>query len=620
MASYPRRSSDISITTSCTSPVSIQSPSSNLSTPASVPASTADLSLTAPPGLSIRPSVIDRTSNREAAIPINKMAMAAVVSPMPDQSPPPNLPVSITSKEWVVPPRPKPGRKPATDTPPTKRKAQNRAAQRAFRERRAARIGELEEQLEEQKEDHESAENKLLEKIAALETEANTLRGRCQALEGLLESERREGERIRADLEGYRRRWDEARGGSSHPRSAAVETRKGSIPPPSRFSVYSSGTLSTSRQSTAARQSVASLPISHIISPPETGDLTCGSCGPDGACACAEAVMTATAIGCGRCTLDSRCECLEAGLAADSVAPSADLKRPLRSPTPTAKGPNQKRQRSDASETDAAAGFAGQEASLSTSSSAQHIPPAPHDTQQLAAEPDKDGCGFCKQGTYCVCADAALAIVSAASRPATAAVPGVSQHHQMTPPPSDSDVGVVPFEVMSNGAVKLPTTGQRQAASATSNGRAGPCSAPGGPGTCAQCLTDPKSGLFCRSLAANFARTHPSASDPQEGCCGNAGVGGCCKRGGAGPAKVDVTLSCADTYKTLSSHRHFDEAADDIGAWLPLLKAARPPPASRSNTGGAALRGSGAADRPPIEVEAASIMSVLKSFDVRFGR
>ena len=56
---------------------------------------------------------------------------------------------TITSKEWVVPPRPKPGRKPATDTPPTKRKAQNRAAQRAFRERRAARVGELEEQLEE---------------------------------------------------------------------------------------------------------------------------------------------------------------------------------------------------------------------------------------------------------------------------------------------------------------------------------------------------------------------------------------------------------------------------------------------------------------------------------------
>src|SRR5579862_3437861 len=66
----------------------------------------------------------------------------------PTADTPPNLP-SLTSKEWVIPPRPKPGRKPAVDTPPTKRKAQNRAAQRAFRERRAARVGELEEHIKE---------------------------------------------------------------------------------------------------------------------------------------------------------------------------------------------------------------------------------------------------------------------------------------------------------------------------------------------------------------------------------------------------------------------------------------------------------------------------------------
>lgn len=52
-----------------------------------------------------------------------------------------------TSKEWVLPPRPKPGRKADTDNAPTKRKAQNREAQRAFRERRAARVGELEQQI-----------------------------------------------------------------------------------------------------------------------------------------------------------------------------------------------------------------------------------------------------------------------------------------------------------------------------------------------------------------------------------------------------------------------------------------------------------------------------------------
>lgn len=53
----------------------------------------------------------------------------------------------VMSKEWVLPPRPKPGRKPCEDIPSSKRKAQNRAAQRAFRERRANRVSELEEKI-----------------------------------------------------------------------------------------------------------------------------------------------------------------------------------------------------------------------------------------------------------------------------------------------------------------------------------------------------------------------------------------------------------------------------------------------------------------------------------------
>lgn len=55
--------------------------------------------------------------------------------PSPDQP----VPLICTSKKWVLPPRPKPGRKPSADAPAAvKRKAQNRAAQKAYRERRAA--------------------------------------------------------------------------------------------------------------------------------------------------------------------------------------------------------------------------------------------------------------------------------------------------------------------------------------------------------------------------------------------------------------------------------------------------------------------------------------------------
>ena len=49
------------------------------------------------------------------------------------------------SKEWVLPPRMKPGRK-ATNRPSSKRQEQNRQAQQTFRDRRAARIAELEEE------------------------------------------------------------------------------------------------------------------------------------------------------------------------------------------------------------------------------------------------------------------------------------------------------------------------------------------------------------------------------------------------------------------------------------------------------------------------------------------
>lgn len=81
------------------------------------------------------------------------------------------------SREWVLPPRPKPGRKPLADEPPTKRKAQNRAAQRAFRERRANRVAELE--------DH----------IMRLQREASIKEGALQAEIGELKAKNAELER-----------------------------------------------------------------------------------------------------------------------------------------------------------------------------------------------------------------------------------------------------------------------------------------------------------------------------------------------------------------------------------------------------------------------------------------
>jgi hypothetical protein len=544
--------------------------------------------------------------------------MATVDSPSGSSGP-----LSMTTKEWVIPPRPKPGRKPATDTPPTKRKAQNRAAQRAFRERRAARVGELEEQLDEQKEEHERIVRELQDRVSHLEVESQTLQTRCQWLEAVLEKERS----VRNELE---------RSGSimsapiqSHPQqsqmSAAQEMPR---------TLAGSGSFILAEP----RSSAQSFSISQIISPPDSADapleLTCGNCQSTGPCACADQALQNAdiPIGCGGCTLGSRCACLEESIKAQL---SADLKRPRSPGSPSAA---EKRQRSDAGlilETDFTAMFA---APLGRGKpTAPVIPETSTAIQPLESVEPRESCGFCKDGTYCVCADAASS--STNTQPLHTSQPMAQQTH--TPPPSENDVVPMPMEVTATGAIKLP--GLSSFSRAERSRPPPPARAPGGcgpngPGTCVQCLADPKSGLFCRSLAANFERNNRQQQDQAGGCCGSGGPGGCCKAGksdagtaAASAGKTDVSaaapsgselglsLSCADAYKTLASHRHFDEAADDIGSWLPKLRAV---PISAESARGGLFHGHShvAAGRAPIEVEAASIMSVLKGFDVRFGR
>lgn len=141
-----------------------------------------------------------------------------------------------------------------------------------------------------------------------------------------------------------------------------------------------------------------------------------------------------------------------------------------------------------------------------------------------------------------------------------------------------------------------------------------------GPGTCAQCLADPKSTLFCKALAASR-----DASGQPSGCCGGRGAdGGCCQssvplpqrhtrsRTAANssmrlPAPTNtrnpVTLSCADAYTALSRHAGYEQASGDMASWMPKLHA---------NT-------SGMEGRPAMEIDAANVMAVLKDFDRRFG-
>lgn len=653
--------------------------------------------------------------------------MASVISPMPGP-PPAQAPISMTTKEWVIPPRPKPGRKPATDTPPTKRKAQNRAAQRAFRERRAARVGELEEQLEAENLEHEKAQQALQDKVRRLEMDAQALQSRCEVLENMLDKERAERSK---EVEVLRNRLHEA--SQQHPRQqslpsiATVPQHSHTYAPqplrhhrPSAPSRLHDGRASASSlATTSARVSPSSsthrpatthsFSIAQIISPPEDIEQAptgCGSCQPTGPCACADEAIASVNVGCGNCTLGSRCQCLEevlnggtahAASGSNSRAPSTNgsgqsasraAKRTIRSISPSSTAPEEKRPRGSittsnnnahnqaATEIDFTAMFSRKPAQRP----AQPLPPpaaltiapstaaapTPYTLASVDSPRPEDRCGFCEDGTFCACAEAAASYKSssnnnaapdAQSPDASLTLPALNASaftntssaitassssssasrangQTRTPPPSEGDA--IGYEILPDGSVKLPSLRglqqqQQQQAAATAAAAAKPATTaakgcgPSGPGTCAQCLSDPVSGLFCRSLAASFKNSNGASG----GCCGGAGgAGGCCKDKPAAStsntSSLGLSLSCADAYKTLASHKHFPEAADDINTWLPRLKAREPQVGVGGGGGGGGAggkdggrRGSG---RAPIEVEAASIMSVLKGFDVRFGR
>ncbi|KAL2163021.1 hypothetical protein VTH06DRAFT_6857 [Thermothelomyces fergusii] len=611
---------------SVSSPASAASPS-NVSTPTS--------STSSVPPIAIRPNP---SSNLPAVKPSTTMQYRTGSGIMTPGSAPQPKTVSMTSKEWVIPPRPKPGRKPATDTPPTKRKAQNRAAQRAFRERRAARVGELEEQLEQDRLKHERTVRELQERISHLEIETQTLQSRCRWLESMLERERQGRDNLPGDWEARQgaSRNNSNNNNSNNSISNAIQGGRSQSMRPLQPAPPKTGTARPA-PILEPRPLAQPFSISQIVSPPEEStqvNVECGNCGANGSCACAEELLRNTdiSIGCGKCSLGTKCECLEETIRV-SIAGS-DLKRPPSAPPSTS--PEDKRQRSDAGtplETDFTAIFSSQR----NKEEAQSLLSTPAPSQPLTSTEPRDPCGFCKDGTYCVCADSMMTQTSLAGL----VNPATEQTQTHTPPPSDNDVVPVPLEVTATGAIKLPgLRSLRERKLDKLPSRAGGCG-PNGPGTCAQCVADPKSGLFCRSLAANFEKNKAGVSTTAEGgCCGNSGPGGCCKSGALQPQQpaeagalppiastgasngssangFSLSLSCADAYKTLASHRHFDEAADDIGSWLPKLKALPVPRHSGSVGGG----GHGHRDaRAPIEVEAASIMSVLKDFDVRFGR
>lgn len=90
------------------------------------------------------------------------------------------------SKNWIIPPRPKPGRKPTIKDADDKRTQQNRNSQRSFRDRTNQKIQNLESIIADLQAKTADNEIKYMYNIAQLEEEVKTLKKRNKELENAL--------------------------------------------------------------------------------------------------------------------------------------------------------------------------------------------------------------------------------------------------------------------------------------------------------------------------------------------------------------------------------------------------------------------------------------------------
>lgn len=410
------------------------------------------------------------------------------------------------TKEWTIPPRPKPGRKPALDAPPTKRKAQNREAQRTFRERRAAKVGELEDQMKQMEEEDQREQDELRVRI-------KELLGEVDMWQSLSESWRKRSEKLEAEMDHERHAKERL--------ELELQMLKQST---------ASSTDAVPLRSRRHRRAVAAL---------EKG-------AEEGQDYNVEENVT-----CGKCSNDSRCQCIEDAFKMNDIASGTaendGLKRPL-SPQRTLNCSKRLRRNdsdNEPTEIDFTTRYPSDQPTNTNSSASATAP---------AATTAGDSCGFCQDGTPCICAEINRQNES-------------ERKDQLTFYP-DSDAKI-----------------DQLSGTCTQN-----------PGTCTQCQSIPASKTFCISLAeSRLSNTNSNSRTPIPS------------------SEKAPTMNCADAFTRLAQHPAFPRASAQLNTWVPTLASGSVPSTSSTSCGNS-LEG-----RTAFEIEAASVMNVLKSFDVRFG-
>ncbi|KAF9044831.1 hypothetical protein BDZ89DRAFT_979954 [Hymenopellis radicata] len=218
---------------------------------------------------------------------------------------------ATASKEWVIQPKPKPGRKPKKDQTPVVnndtdpdgkgRRVQNRAAQRAFRERKQSQLAELQARVQSY-EQGEIERNVALQNIAKrLKEENEQLRQQNEKLKERLATT--ESERDAALASNKKRTRDESPASTStHPRKK-IRTFAASFQHSSTPEAYPSSSVSSPESNDTPDTPFSAADGDHNteVSFPKLVDKApfesflptfgCGYCSEDTSCVCREIAM-----------------------------------------------------------------------------------------------------------------------------------------------------------------------------------------------------------------------------------------------------------------------------------------------------------------------------------------
>jgi hypothetical protein len=410
-----------------------------------------------------------------------------------------------SSTTYVIPPRPKPGRKPATDEPASKRKAQNRESQRAFRARKAAKLTEMQSQVECAEQRHRKELNEKVVDISERDV-------RIKDLERAL-GQRKESEKRIAQERDYWKdralRFEEAAKQYGSRRNSLTGWEE-------KSPIYFQPGQPSSRQDSPTRVSMTA--FAPMPNTPQAYDTPktfegCGNCKPEGPCACLEAAVQEYHF----------------------MAPVPLIQAPSRSGTSPMKGIHVSSLPTDPGaifaerEIDFTAQFSNKRPKMDTRSSIAFM------TQATEVRDDTDpNCGFCTDDVNCVCK-------YNSDRLHTDDMPQMANE-------------------------KLESAGR----------------ATMGPGSCADCMRDPKQRAWCQRVAqlknpsTDYMNTFPmsrnssvtSGIDPMEPRTHYA----------AAPdtdLQSRLSIGCSDTYKLLDGRVPTDQDGMDWSTLKPISLSAR---------------------------------------------